>query len=293
MRTKVLLNHIITFDMRSEPGKKAPASTSSYQNLESTGKAPTTRRTVVENPKDTAEAKDPEVLPARKLMDKFNPFFKRNLTTANPRAEGSLIEFARPGRKQHGEDFPEMEDEEKAGADLGRPLTVDLGGPRHRSTASQKLEAQRSPYRRIRGGDSFLDIYADAKFENLELPEIIEKLEANLNTFKKRKGKLVKDRDKAEQNQVELAKNQKSMSPEKYKRQDRELNEEIDSLSTQIYDHELRIKSLEELIKSLKNEAMLEEQMKGKDNEIARLRRKNRENKQEIAKHIIEVILFL
>jgi len=255
-------------------------------------KLPSSRRTAMGDPKGTSEFRDLDGLHAKKLMDKFNPFFKRNLTS-NSRMDSSFVELSRSGNRQYGADTPEIGNEgrELESPELGKSLVVNLSHPKHRSTASQRMEDFHSPFRRVgRGtGGSFLDLYSDIKFESLESQEIIKKLEANLSTFRKRKCQFQKEVEKANQRQADLVLKKKDMSPEDYKKLERSANEEIDDLLTPLYEYELKIKSLEDLIKSLKNDAMLRDHLKNKDKEIAKLKKEQKESKQVIAKGLNEV----
>lgn len=122
----------------------------------------------------------------------------------------------------------------------------------HRGTASPH-KISKDP------GESFLDLYADAEFGDLETAEIVGKLRRNLKSF-------LAFRDKGSRKVEELK--EKAERKDNSKEEEREVNEELDKRMSQLYELEVRIKSIEQLIAKLEDEKRLEEELARKNEQL-------------------------
>lgn len=201
----------------------------------------------------------------RMLMQKFNPFNKRQ-TESLAVEYGGTRKKATEERKQASGIYPRS----------------------HRGIASPH-KVSRDP------GESFLDLYSEAEFADLDTPEIISRLNKNLRSFRSFHDKASKQADELRELQTKKQNESKGgeMTPE-----EREINEELDKRMTQIYELELKIKSLEQLISKLEEERNLEQEVARKNQELreteAELQRKDdelaneRKAKQELIDNIKE-----
>ena len=121
------------------------------------------------------------------------------------------------------------------------------------SPASKMLRtSQRTPFKILRNaGESFLDLYDDTNFDHLEIQEIISKLERNLKSFKNLEDKANNRINEVKDQLKDIEETKKSYDVNK--KNERELNEELDMLMTRLYDIQVKNKSLETIIRQLGN----------------------------------------
>jgi DNA repair exonuclease SbcCD ATPase subunit len=205
------------------------------------------------NPADQGQQKM-----GRMLMQKFNPFTKR----------------------------------------AGESLAAEYGGSRKKPMEERKMASgiyprsyrgPASPYKISKDpGESFLDLYSDAEFEDLETAEIINRLNKNLKSFRSFHAKASKQVEdlKKQQEKNQNASKGREMTPE-----EQEVNEELDKRMSQLFELQVKIKSIEQLISKLNEEEDLvsesakknqklkdnEEELQRKDEELADERRANQE----------------
>lgn len=171
----------------------------------------------------------------RTLMNKFNPFNKRS-------GDNAAIEYGGSKKKPT--------EERKIGSG------IYLRGSRGPS----------SPYKISKDpGESFLDLYTDTDFAELTTPEIVDKLNKNLKSFRNFHAKASKQ---VEDLKNEQAKNKQIAKGREIIPEDQEVNEELDKRMTQVFELELKIKSLEQLIAKLNEEKTLEQEVARKNQEI-------------------------
>ena len=129
-------------------------------------------------------------------------------------------------------------------------------------------------------GDEMYELYNDVELEDLEIAEIIQRFEKNLDSLKKMKDLNKKDIDKIKEKQDNLI--APSEKPEDVKLNSKELdgisNDELEIKMSRDYELSSKIKSLEELINSLKNTLNIELQLKTKDEELVALKKKHRDS---------------
>eukprot|EP00826_Nyctotherus_ovalis_P011937 TRINITY_DN13111_c0_g1_i2.p1 TRINITY_DN13111_c0_g1~~TRINITY_DN13111_c0_g1_i2.p1 ORF type:complete len:204 (+),score=89.49 TRINITY_DN13111_c0_g1_i2:340-951(+) len=163
-------------------------------------------------------------------------------------------------------------------------LAVEFGGSMRRPVEERKSvtgvhprshRGTASPHKISKDpGESFLDLYADAEFGDLETAEIVSRLKKNLKSF-------LNFREKASRKVEELK--ERADSKDNSKEKEREINEELDKRMSQLYELEVRIKSIEQLIAKLEEERKLEE-------ELARRNEQLRKDEEELQKKEDELV---
>jgi len=180
----------------------------------------------------------------------------------------------------------------------GENLAMEYGGQKKRPAEERKMASgiyprshrgQSSPYKISKDpGESFLDLYPDAKFEDLDTAEIVDRLNANLDSFRNFHEKASKQAEKLKK---QLEKNQNASKGGEMAPDEQEDCEELDKRMTQIYELEVKIKSLEQIISKLNQERDLvselskknqrirdnEEELQRKDEMLANERKENQE----------------
>jgi len=194
----------------------------------------------------------------RELMQKFNPFAKRAAESLAVEHEGQ--------KKKPGEE---------------RKMASGIYPRSHRGAPS--------PYKISKDpGESFLDLYSDEKFEDLNTAEIVDRLNTNLESFRSFHEKASKQ---AEELKSQIEENQSASKRGDVNPDEQKANEELDKRVSQIFDLNTKIKSLEQIISKLNQEKELvselskknqrirdnEEELQRKDEKLANEKKENQE----------------
>ena len=169
------------------------------------------------------------------LMNKFNPFVKRNKGVPSSSIQNMDDQFI-IGEHQK---FSPTKEEIKGS---------NIMSPEYKSGHNNQTRYKKSP--RV-SGDSFIEIYDDTEFEDLGLEEIITRLERNLDKLNVINERLRKDIATLRKKQIDLTRN--SEKRKDLEKEERKYNEEMDYLISQQYNLKLQKKSLEELLKVLRD----------------------------------------
>jgi len=168
------------------------------------------------------------------LLNKFNPFNKRVL------GESFNMEYGRSRRK------PNEESKFSSGI-----------MPRSYRGVFSPYKFSKDP------GGSFLDLYSDTEFSDLDTQEVITRLNKNLVSFRNLHAKAKNQIEELKELQAKQQKTSKEGSLE-----DREINENLDKRLTLLYELEVKIKSLEQILSKLEDCKNLEQKLARNNNDI-------------------------
>jgi DNA repair exonuclease SbcCD ATPase subunit len=153
---------------------------------------------------------------------------------------------------------------------LRESLTFEYGSARRKSNEESKLSSGimprshrgASPYKLSKDPDeSFLDLYSDADFTDLDTQEIIIRLDRNL--------KLLNNLHTKAEKQIAELKQLQAKQKKEPNTKDREINENLDKRLTLLYELEVKIKSLEQIISKLEEQKSLKQELMKRNKEIA------------------------